>query len=141
MRLIDEAEKLFQGEIVDLERPECLRLLELSRVGRIAVNDPDGPLVVPVNGRADGEDVYFRLREGSQLALALADGRAAYEVDGFDEFRQAGWSVLVRGEVRRISPEDLPEHRSEWPRPWAAGERDVWVRLAGDSISGRRLLP
>ncbi|MDO7867060.1 pyridoxamine 5'-phosphate oxidase family protein [Nocardioides jiangxiensis] len=141
MRLIDEAEKLFQGEIVELARPECLRLLAQSRVGRVAVNDADGPLVAPVNGRTDGVDVYFRLREGSLLAAALADGRASYEIDGFDEFRQAGWSVLVRGDAHRISPEDLPEHRSEWPRPWAAGERDVWIRLSGDTISGRRLQP
>jgi len=141
MRAIDEARKLYQGELVPVPRPDCLRLLALSRIGRIACNAPGGPLVVPVNGRSHGTDVYLRVREGSHLAEALREGRASYEVDGFDDFHQVGWSVLVRGRVSWVDTDELPEHRSEWPSPWVAGKRDTWVRLQGDEIDGRRLLP
>lgn len=141
MRAIDEARKLFQGDLIAIPRPDCLRLLAISRIGRVACNSAGGPLVVPVNGRAHGTDVYLRVREGSLLAEALRDGHASYEIDGFDDFHQVGWSVLVRGRVSWISADELPEHRSEWPSPWVTGVRDVWVRISGDDIAGRRLIP
>lgn len=141
MRAIDEARKLYQGELVALPRPDCLRLLSISRIGRVACNSAGGPLVVPVNGRVHGTDVYLRLREGSMLAEALRGGHASYEVDGYDDFHEVGWSVLLRGSASWITTDQLPEHRSDWPSPWAAGKRDVWVRITGDDIAGRRLLP
>lgn len=141
MSAIDEARKLNQGEVVPVPRPDCLRLLAISRIGRVACNSAGGPLVMPVNGRAHGTEVYLRLRQGSLLADSLRDGHASYEVDGFDDFHQVGWSVLLRGRARWISADELPEHRSEWPAPWAAGERDVWVQIIGDDITGRRLMP
>lgn len=139
MHGLEAAVKLFQGELVPVPRPDCLRLLAISRVGRVAYNSPDGPVVVPVNGRVHGTSVYLRTREGSALADALRDGVASYQVDGFDDFHQAGWSILLRGRARWIEEDELPEYESEWPLPWAAGERDVNVRIDATEITGRRL--
>jgi nitroimidazol reductase NimA-like FMN-containing flavoprotein (pyridoxamine 5'-phosphate oxidase superfamily) len=139
MHGLEAAVKLFQGELVPVPRPDCLRLLAISRVGRVAYNHPEGPVVVPVNGRVVGTSVFLRTRAGSALAAALRDAAVSYQVDGFDDFHQAGWSILLRGRSRWVDEDELPEYESDWPLPWAAGERDLYVRIDATDISGRRL--
>ena len=47
---------------------ECVRLLESSEIGRIAVATDDGPRIYPVNYHWDGEAIVFRTTPGSKIA-------------------------------------------------------------------------
>jgi hypothetical protein len=138
---LEAREHLFQGELVEMPRPECLGKLAATRVGRVAYNSPDGPVVVPVNGRVIGTDVFLRTRTGSPLAIALRDTKASYQIDGFDQFDQSGWSVLVQGDASWATAADLPAYPSEWPVPWAAGPRLTYIRIRATEVSGRILRP
>lgn len=90
---------------------ECLRLLAMMSVGRIAVA-PAGaaPLVVPVNYALDGDVVVFRADRGSRLGR-LAGLPVSFEVDLIDPYQKLGWSILVRGTAREATSGEA-EH--EW---------------------------
>ena len=76
---------------------ECLDRLRKSRVGRLAFMERGEPMILPVNHGMDGNCVIIRTAPGSKLLAAEYESPVAYEVDGFDADRRAGWSVVVRG--------------------------------------------
>lgn len=133
-------EDLQQADIHEIPRPECLNLLGLSRVGRVAFNDDEGPLALPVNFRMDGDAVVFRVSPASSMCARLDGATVAFEVDRLDDFHQTGWSVVVRGTASYVDRDDLPEHLSALPMPWVRGLRPVYVRITPTHISGRRLV-
>jgi uncharacterized protein len=144
--LVNLDERWFQGNLKEMPRAECLEMLAGRPVGRVAYCDSGGPVVIPVNYVLDGEDVLFRIASQSSLARGLR-GAAAFQVDDFEEYNQAGWSVLIRGEVSR-GGSGLPAERAPrqgagrpGPVPWVAGERELLVRILTATITGRRLLP
>jgi hypothetical protein len=59
-------------------------------------------------------------------------------LDGFDNSRQEGWSVLVRGTLHRVDP-DAADFRERFDPPWIIAERDVWLIVDPFAITGRRL--
>ena len=130
----------YQGHLQYLGDRECLRLLNAAQIGRIAYNDDDGPIVLPVNHRMDGSDILFRTSPHTSLGKHLENTTVSFQIDDFDEFNQAGWSVLVRGTAEYVDEADLPKYASDLPIPWAAGERSTYVRIRPTSITGRRLL-
>lgn len=126
--------------IIELDVDTCLQLLERHRVGRIAVNDADGPIVVPVNYLLDRGSVVIRSDPGTKLDATDRRDRAAFEIDGIDEERQLGWSVLVRGRLREVTDEDELERLRELPlEPSVGGEKAHYLRLDSSSITGRRI--
>ena len=137
---MDTFEDLQQASLIEIPRPECLRLLRGERVGRVAFTDDDGPLAIPVNFRMDDDDVLFRVSPVSRMCLHLNNAKVSFEVDRVDDFHQTGWSVLIRGESSYVESPDLPEHRSDRPVPWAHGLRPVYVRIRPSRITGRRLI-
>ena len=136
-------ERWFAGRLVPLSREECLEAVAQRPVGRVAYQDPDGPVVIPVNYVLDGDDVLFRIRSWSEMARGLR-GAVSFQVDDLDEFHRSGWSVLLRGSVFFVDHDGgLSRAGDETPRPepWAEGNRELLVRLSPDHISGRRLMP
>jgi nitroimidazol reductase NimA-like FMN-containing flavoprotein (pyridoxamine 5'-phosphate oxidase superfamily) len=128
-----------RAQVEELAESECLDLLGTKRVGRVAHNDPDGPVVVPVNYVLQDGMVLFRISPYSRLADRLRDGSASFQVDHVDEDARTGWSVLVRGHAARAKGWELPES-DERPTPWAEGNRNLHVRLSPHHISGVRLI-
>ena len=68
----ENTEELDQSEhsqpLEELTRQECLALLSVHSVGRIAVIGHDNlPFVVPVNYRMTGDTVLFRTDAGTKL--------------------------------------------------------------------------
>ena len=122
------------GVLVALERAECFALLDMQRVGRLAVVDRDGlPFVVPVNYVVEGDTILFRTHAGTKLD-GLRRRPVAFQVDSIDEVRRTGWSVLVQGVAHEASPHDLV---ATDPEPWAeAGPH--WIQVVPRFISGRR---
>jgi transcriptional regulator with XRE-family HTH domain len=124
----------------ELTVPECWQRLGTHGVGRVALQGPAGPAVLPVNYTVvDGAIAY---RTTPELAReAESHGEVAFEVDRADEALSQGWSVLAVGpaeavddpqEVRRLDGRAFSE-------PWAGGDRSCWVRVAPRHVSGRRI--
>ena len=131
-----------QGLLV-LGREECLGLLHTSKVGRLVFVDESGPLALPVNHAVHRGQVVFLTASGSKLdAAEQADRPVAFEVDAFDAVEQAGWSVVIRGRLDSVSdPDEVAELESLGLRPWADEvDRDRWLRVRTDEISGRRII-
>lgn len=126
--------------ITKLMPAECYRLIAPGGVGRIAFGTSFGPVVLPVNFAVVAGTIVIRTGEGTMID-GHADEQVAFEVDHIDEALSQGWSVLVRGRSRRVAhPAELQLMRREaeiWP--WPGGDRDVYVRIIPDKITGRRI--
>jgi nitroimidazol reductase NimA-like FMN-containing flavoprotein (pyridoxamine 5'-phosphate oxidase superfamily) len=120
---------------------DCLELLRLGHLGRIAVVRHDFPVVVPVNyrlietpGRAW---ITVRTRPGNMLDCDRAP--AAFQVDHIDDTAHEGWSVLVQGTLLRADPEAADFRARFDPQPWILDVRDRWLVIEPFAVSGRRL--
>lgn len=129
-----------RDRLVPLDVDTCLRLLASHHFGRLALNDADGPIVLPVNYTLDQGTVLFRTDEGTKLAAARDSDRATFQVDHIDEPHRLGWSVMVRGQVTEVvDAEELARIRQLPLDPFAGGERPRYVRMLSAAITGRRV--
>ncbi|MFI0966295.1 pyridoxamine 5'-phosphate oxidase family protein [Streptomyces sp. NPDC021080] len=129
------------SELIELGPEECRARLSTHGVGRIALHTSDGLVVLPVNYSVIDGSVMFRTAPGSAPAAAVG-ARVAFEVDHIDEALAQGWSVLVQGRARAETGPDAVRRLDALAhsRPWAGGaERDLWVRVDEERISGRRI--
>jgi Pyridoxamine 5'-phosphate oxidase len=128
-------------EVLPLE--ECLDLLRAFEVGRIAFDVDEFPVVLPVNYRLVefGAEHLIALRTRPGNVIDQAPWRVAFQIDGTDRRRQAGWSVLVRGSLRHVDDPGALEFRAQFDsQPWIGVERDAWLVIDPFEITGRRLL-
>ena len=132
-----------QKVLEELSLEECRRLLEGQHFGRLAFLDQAGvmPMIIPINYIFHRGSVVLRSAEGSKLEAARRDRpAAAFEVDGVDENRRVGWSVLVRGYMYPVTdPDEIAELRQTPLVAWAPGQRPHHVRLDPRIITGRRI--
>lgn len=128
-------------EPIELSREESESLLRLGVVGRVAVTTPDGPYIVPVNYSVVDDAVVLRTTPYSLLGRNGRDAVVAFEVDRLDHDEHHGWSVLARGRAEVVTdPVELKRIETSCPpRPWAGGNRPLFLRIAWTEISGRRL--
>jgi transcriptional regulator with XRE-family HTH domain len=126
--------------VTKLMPAECRRLIAAGGIGRIAFSTTAGPLVLPVNFAVVAGTIVIRTAEGTAVDGHASD-QVAFEVDRLDEALSQGWSVLVRGMAHRVAhPAELKNVRRDaaiWP--WPGGDRDVYVRIIPDTITGRRI--
>jgi len=119
---------------------ECRRLIAPGGIGRIAFGTASGPVVLPVNFAVLAGTIVVRTSEGGMIEGHAGD-RVAFEVDHLDEALGQGWSVLVRGPAHRVAhPAELQHVQRDtalWP--WPGGDRDVYVRIIPDRVTGRRI--
>jgi uncharacterized protein len=130
------------GEMLELARPECLRLLAQARFGRIAVNGSSGPVIRPVNYVYDepSQSVIFRTALGSKFHALLRSARAAFEIDGTDPPARCGWSVIIAGVIEEVTDHsELRRLETLGLDPWAPGFKGHWVRIRANTVSGRRI--
>jgi uncharacterized protein len=78
------------GELVELTRSECLRLLAGDVIGRVVFTDSALPTVQPVNYVLDDEEIIFRTANGSKLAAATRNAVVASQLDHFDTTTRRG---------------------------------------------------
>jgi nitroimidazol reductase NimA-like FMN-containing flavoprotein (pyridoxamine 5'-phosphate oxidase superfamily) len=132
------------GELVVLDREECLALLARNQIGRLSVNVGGGaPAIRPVNYVFDerSQSIIFRSDHGSKLFGLATSGRAAFEVDGIDPVRQTGWSVIVVGVAQEIRDRfELRRLERAGLEPWASGPKSHWLRIRTQLVSGRRIV-
>lgn len=130
----------FPGRLQVLSDTECSELLNECSVGRVAWNEPEGPIIVPVNYSMDGTSIIFRTSIDTKLARQLHLGFASFQIDEHDDFTQSGWSVLVRGVLSCVDAHAAPRDESNVV-PWAGGERHFLMRITPLIVTGRRLIP
>jgi nitroimidazol reductase NimA-like FMN-containing flavoprotein (pyridoxamine 5'-phosphate oxidase superfamily) len=121
-----------------LGRDECLNLLRTNSFGRIGMKIADDPVILPVFYAMVDDEVVFRTDPGTKLIAAVLETLVAFEVDD----RSDGWSVLVIGhahEVRHPSPE-MTAIQAPLDDFWPARERDRFVRIEIDRVTGRHLV-
>lgn len=128
-----------EQHLVDMGGEELLHLLGAMHFGRLAFDDGDGPVVLPVNFVLDGGDVLVRSAQGAKLDAARRGARAALEVDHVDPVRGGGWSILVRGTLEVDTDPSAFVRRAAMPPAVPAGAKPNVLRLRSDSVSGRRL--
>ena len=128
-------------ELEVLSREECDRLLAAGGVGRFVFTTDRGPIALPVNYRVVDGDVVFRVDADATLASVADSDQVSFEVDHVDEAMSGGWSVLVTGRVRRVSPEEFRRLEGLGVEPWAGGLRSVFLRIERRELSGRRIRP
>ena len=109
----------------DLDHRTCLVLLATERMGRLVLDQPNLG-VIPVRFALTGERLVLVCLDGAAEA-AEAGHHVVLEVDGIEERRQSGWSVMVRG---RLAASDQPGHLDL-----------VILELTGRWVSARRPLP
>jgi uncharacterized protein len=134
----------FAAEMLDLDRPECLRLLASGGIGRVVVSVAgwDTPIIRPVNYVFDesSKSVLIRSDLGSKLHALLRSTKAAFEIDGTDAAGRQGWSVIITGVSEEITnPAELRRLENLGLEPWAPGHKGHWIRIRSNTVSGRRI--
>jgi uncharacterized protein len=129
------------GRIEELTRSECFGLLAAGNLGRVAVVDDRGPVVFPVSFVLDRHTVVFRTEPGTKLCAARQGSLVCFEADGTGAAGQAGWSVMVRGEITEVTdPTELARLRALPLRVQAPDARDHFVRILPAALTGRRIV-
>ncbi|MFI7423801.1 pyridoxamine 5'-phosphate oxidase family protein [Nonomuraea sp. NPDC049684] len=125
-----------------LSEEECFLLLSSMPIGRIVFTDRALPAVQPVNFCLDGRSIVIRTATGSKLAAATRRAVVAFEADDFDAGRRTGWSVTAVGHAREVTDAAELARLAGLPlTTWAPGERDHYIVVEAEQISGRRIAP
>jgi nitroimidazol reductase NimA-like FMN-containing flavoprotein (pyridoxamine 5'-phosphate oxidase superfamily) len=105
----------------------------------VAFLSEQGPAAMPVNFRMLDGDIVFRTAPDTFVAEGAEGPSVGFEVDHLDEALSEGWSVLVSGRTHPVIPAELPRVEELGIEPWAGGDRDLYLRLVPDQISGRSI--
>jgi nitroimidazol reductase NimA-like FMN-containing flavoprotein (pyridoxamine 5'-phosphate oxidase superfamily) len=119
---------------------QCEELLERGVVGRIGMMIAGEPVILPVNYRYVSGSVVFRTARGEKSETAAMERPMAFEIDDWDAETEKGWSVLVKGTAHEVDGDDDAVAAASDLQPWAkTAERDIWVRIVPNEITGRRI--
>jgi uncharacterized protein len=130
----------FHAQLRELPHEQCLELVRSKSVGRLAYSGTDGLEVLPLNYVVHDGAIIFRTSPYTALGRQGHVDEAAFEVDEIDDYTESGWSVLLKGRLRRVDGDELPDSLDR-PQPWPAGERFLYMRLVPRAVSGRQLFP
>jgi nitroimidazol reductase NimA-like FMN-containing flavoprotein (pyridoxamine 5'-phosphate oxidase superfamily) len=123
-----------------LSPEECLALAGSVPIGRIVFTERALPAVQPVNFVLDDGCVVIRTTEGTKLAAATRHAIVAFEVDQIDSDTRSGWSVTLVGRAETVrDPTEFARLERLRLRSWAPGNRDRFIRIRPEFVSGRRL--
>jgi len=124
-------------EVETLEPDECRQLLSEGSVGRLAMRGAEAPAIRPVNFILRLDRVVVRTGDGEILEAARRGEAASFEIDAIEPLEHTGWSVVVVGKLAEL-PTDAA-HLALPLRPWASGQKDRFVGLSLDRVSGMRI--
>jgi nitroimidazol reductase NimA-like FMN-containing flavoprotein (pyridoxamine 5'-phosphate oxidase superfamily) len=119
--------------LIELDEAECQELVSRGGIGRIAYQSRFGPAVLPVNYKWHGGAVVFRttrhsaLDEDLQTGISGGDYLVAFEVDA------------IQGPAHHVSEAERESAERAGVEPWPAGERELFMRIAPNRVTGRRI--
>jgi uncharacterized protein len=132
------------GALEEIDPAECWRLVATQPVGRVAVIVGHHPLVFPVNYAVEDKSILYRTGVGTKL-WSVHRSNVTFEVDVVDMVHRSGWSVMVMGVAQELSIDrnrrDISRAELDGASPWAPGDRDHFIRIVADQITGRRIRP
>ena len=120
-----------------LSTHECERRLRAGGVGILALSGVAAPILRPVNFALHENWVLIRTGEGQILDAARSSGAASFAMSEVDRLEHTGWSVVVTGKLAERS--GIPNVGDVPLRPWARADKQHFVGLSIDEISGRRI--
>jgi len=121
-----------------LSHDECVGLLASRCWARVSVSIGALPAILPVNYVLWNGKILFRTAPGTKLTAALMGAVVGFEVDDMSDDHSGGWSVLVVGHAVEIRDlEELQRVRKLPLETWAPGQRDRFVNIATENVSGR----
>ena len=126
----------------DLAEDECLDLLNKHHFGRVAFVEQSDlpPVIMPLNYLMHANAVVVRTDPESKVGGALRDAPVSFEIDGIDQRRRTGWSVVISGWAHEVvDPNELEELYQTPLLPWAPGDRSQYVRITPAAVTGRRI--
>jgi nitroimidazol reductase NimA-like FMN-containing flavoprotein (pyridoxamine 5'-phosphate oxidase superfamily) len=127
------------GVLRQLSYDECLRRLDASAVGRVAITEHALPAIVPVNYlRIDG-NLVFRTDPNGMLAHGCDGTVVAFEIDEVDPAGSTGWSVLVVGTAQLLRGDDAAATGANLTSAVTAG-RDQVVAVSLGQVTGREVV-
>ena len=130
------------GELTELGRDECLRLVAGGVVGRVVFTEAALPAAHPVAYLLDGGEVVFRTANGGKLAAATLHHVVAFQVDEVDPAGRTGWSVLGVGEAYEVTDaRRLADLAARMPAPWAANQDSHTIAIPLQRLTGRVVGP
>ena len=123
-----------------LQPAQCWQLLAGEELGRVAVLVDGVPEIYPVNHIVDAETIVFRTDRGSKLHGMARSPLVCFEVDGTDHVERRGWSVMVKGRAVEVAGGDAIARLAGLDlRYWAPGEKQHWIRIEPEQVTGRRI--
>ena len=116
-------------------------MFALGGIGRVGVTIAGLPVITPVTFVYYDGAVVFRTGEGSKLRAASAGAVVAFEIDDYSSETKTGWSVLAVGRSAELVDErEIAEMNGNAPVPWADGDRQHYVQLRPELLTGRRIV-
>lgn len=127
------------SQVEELSEQTCWELLRRNEVGRLAVLVDNHPEIFPLNYAVDQGSIVLRSAEGTKTAAALTGGHVALETDGAETDRSVAWSVVVKGQMERITQtSELVDTVTLPVLPWQAGPKGIFLRIVPSEVTGRR---
>lgn len=122
--------------VLVLDEDQSWQLLSHTSHGRVATSVAGLIDIVPVNYGVHNGKLFLRTAPGNKLAAMSINEKIAFEVDGI--LSDEAWSVVVHGSAEVLEDEsDIQEARESGVSPWIPTQKDFWIRVDVDSISGR----
>lgn len=125
----------------ELSQERCWDLLRSNTTGRFGFLQQGRVMILPVNYLVDGQSIYFRTAGDGSIAEAVPSLESSLQIDDSRADRSEGWSVLVSGASSRVEDQDLLTRL--WGKvmaePWAGGERNLFIRIHAESVTGRHV--
>jgi hypothetical protein len=143
--------------VTEMDRSQCMDLLQASRHGRLACAKDDQPYVVPITYAADGNNLYSFSLVGRKVEWMRGNPKVCMQVDAFGDGPE--WrSVVAFGQyeelpdrigwkVQRERAWSLLSREAEW---WAPGALKpvaqspaphLFYRIVVDEVTGRHAFP
>jgi hypothetical protein len=118
---------------------ECWDLLDMTSVGRLAIDIAGKPDIFPINFIVDGNHLLFQTAAGTKLAASALLHHVAFEIDGYEPTTRTAWSVVVKGSAHQVEQMDEVFAAEDLPLfPWAAHPKPNFVRIDPTEVTGRR---
>lgn len=119
-----------------LDAAACQSYLEHADVGRVAFTAHALPTIWPFAFVTDGGDVVLRVNPVLTDPGLLERSIVAFEVDGIDD-GGIGYAVQVLGRTSI----DHGDFASRFRHRWQGQDAPIYMRITGDRVSGRRIVP
>jgi uncharacterized protein len=125
-------------ESTEISEDQCWDFLRSQSTGRFGFLHKGRVMILPVNYLVHQQAIFFRTSAHGTISDAVPHQSVSFQVDGSRQDLSEGWSVLASGRSSRVEDPELLTYL--WgrimPEPWAGGERNLFIRLEPETLTG-----